>query len=140
LQSEPKIRIVPNLTIDNYEAIVAQDVLEHVDDPIKLACEIASSVRIGGKVIFANCFYPIIQCHLPKNFYLRYTFPLVMYIAGLRYITRIKGAEHALVFERTRKTSINRTNIAIPLIKIIGNTINKIMLILSSIKKYLKGL
>lgn len=81
-----------------YDAVIAQDVLEHVEDPVGLAFELATVVRPGGLLIFANCFYPVIQCHLPCTFHLRHTFPYVMRAIGLEYLGRIPGAEHAMAF------------------------------------------
>jgi 2-polyprenyl-6-hydroxyphenyl methylase/3-demethylubiquinone-9 3-methyltransferase len=100
LKSESRINVCPVLVKDSYDFVIAQDVLEHVGDPIGLAGEIAGSVRVGGKVMFANCFYPVIMCHLPSTFYLRHTFVFVMKAMGLQYVGRVTGAEHALVFER----------------------------------------
>src|ERR1035438_4086815 len=93
IRQEPRIRIVPDLSEHDYDAIIAQDVLEHVEDPISLAHLLASSVRDGGHVIFANCFLPVMKCHLPSNFHLRHTFRWVMKAMGLRYIGRVAGAD-----------------------------------------------
>ena len=74
VQNEKKINFVKSLDKNKYDAIVAQDVLEHIEDPIALAIEMAQAVKVGGLVIFANCFHPVIKCHLPKTFHLRHTF------------------------------------------------------------------
>ena len=125
LRSEPRVKIVPNLSIESYDVIVAQDVLEHVEDPIKLASEIASSVRIGGKVIFANCFYPVIQSHLPSTFHLRYTFPFVMKALGLRFVGTVSGAANAQVFERVGELSVFRARNAEAISMLIGPVLNQ---------------
>ena len=93
------ISVVPYLRPE-YDVVIAQDVLEHVDDPISLAVDLINSTKMNGYLIFANCFYPDIKCHLPATFYLRHTFPNLMVYAGLRFVERIGGAEHALVFKR----------------------------------------
>jgi 2-polyprenyl-6-hydroxyphenyl methylase/3-demethylubiquinone-9 3-methyltransferase len=80
--------------------LVAQDVLEHVDDPIDLALKVIDSVKVNGYVIFANRFYPDISCHLPSTFYLRHQFKRVMKFAGLEFLTAIPGAKHALAFKK----------------------------------------
>lgn len=92
----------------SYDAVVAQDVLEHVEDPIGLAIRLAQATRPGGVLIFANCFYPVIECHLPATFYLRRTFSYVM--AGLGLVDRgpVEGAEHAHVFVRGTALNIDR--------------------------------
>jgi 2-polyprenyl-6-hydroxyphenyl methylase/3-demethylubiquinone-9 3-methyltransferase len=83
-----------------YDLLVAQDVLEHVDDPIELSLKLIESVKINGYLIFANRFYPDISCHLPSTFYLRHQFKRVMKFAGLEFFTVVPGAKHALVFKK----------------------------------------
>jgi hypothetical protein len=138
IRDEERIKVVPDLSIGSYDAIVAQDVLEHIDDPIKLAYEIAAAVHIGGKVIFANCFYPVIQCHLPSTFHLRSTFPYVMKSLGLRYIGKVEGAAHALVFERVGKISLSNARRAETISRLIGPVLNLVRLCLSVLKRALK--
>ena len=84
----------------DYDVIVAQDVLEHVDDPVGLAYMINFSLRNGGLGIYANNFYPIIKCHLPANFYLRNSFPRIMSAMGMHFVGYVDNAPHALIFER----------------------------------------
>lgn len=93
------VRYVDSLA-GNYDAVIAQDVLEHVGDPIALALETINAIRPGGFAIFANCFYPVIKCHLPQTFHLRHTFSWVVAPLGIKYVERVRGAEHALVFRR----------------------------------------
>ncbi len=100
LKNEPEIHFVSELSALGYDAIIAQDVLEHVEDPVRIAFDIAEAVREGGKAIFANCFSPVIQSHLPTTFHLKHTFHLVLRAMGLRYLGRVEGAAHAQVFER----------------------------------------
>ena len=125
LRRTTQIKIVPNLSVESYGAIVAQDVLEHVEDPIKLASEIANSVRVGGSVIFANSFYPVIQCHLPSTFHLRYTFPYVMKSLGLRYVGTVEGAAHAQIFERVGALHLSKARKVEALSRIIGPLLNQ---------------
>src|SRR5690606_22485283 len=77
------------------DVLVAQDVLEHVEQPIDLAIRMAQAVKPGGYLIFANCFWPVIKCHLPQTFYLRRSFRFVMRGLGLEFVGVIPGAEHA---------------------------------------------
>ena len=83
-----------------YDVIIAQDVLEHVEDPIGLAIKMVNATNTNGLLIFANCFYPVIHCHLPKTFFLRHTFKYVIKGLGLQYIGVIAHAQHALVFRK----------------------------------------
>ncbi|NDY42304.1 class I SAM-dependent methyltransferase [Dissulfurirhabdus thermomarina] len=101
LKNERRIKFVTSLSeISLPDLVIAQDVLEHLEDPVKKAFELCSLLRPGGTAIFANCFYPVIQCHLPKTFHLRFTFPHVMQAMGLAFVESISGAEHALVFRK----------------------------------------
>lgn len=140
LQSEPKIQIDSQLSNDSYDAIVAQDVLEHVEDPIKLACEIAKSARVSGKIIFANCFFPVIQSHLPSTFYLRFTFNLVMRALGLRFVGTVRGAEHAQIFERIGDINLPRARNMAALAKMIGPFLNIGHIFLKFAHRILKNL
>ncbi|MGB1702268.1 MAG: hypothetical protein ACPHFR_04035, partial [Cycloclasticus sp.] len=74
-------------------------VLEHVDDPLKdFACMI-NKVKTGGYLIVANCFYPVIKCHLPQNFHFRFTFNIFARLMGLRIKGGLKGS-HATIFQK----------------------------------------
>lgn len=136
LSSKPRIKIIPNLESE-YGVVIAQDVLEHIENPILLAFQMAHSVQMGGKLIFANCFYPVIECHLPATFHLRHTFPIVMWAMGLRYVGRIEAAEHAQVFKRTGQIDLHRAQYAERLSKIVGPLINKLFGVVRSLKRFL---
>lgn len=119
-----------------YDLIVAQDVLEHVDDPVGLACRISESVREGGCVIFANCFFPVIKCHLPATFHLRFTFPWMMQCMGLRYIGVVDGAEHAQIYQRKGSLNIARVRMFERISIVVGPLLNFMVSYLSRIKRY----
>jgi len=65
-----------------------------------LAEKMVRATKVGGYVIFANCFFPVLKCHLPSTFYLRHTFTWVVKCMGLKFVGRVDGANHALVFQR----------------------------------------
>lgn len=106
LKLDNNVRVQPDLPENIFDAVIAQDVLEHVEDPVLLAYKLSQSVKHGGVVIFANCFFPYIECHLPSTFHLRHTFPWVMKDMGLKYKGVIKGAYHAQLFERTSDANL----------------------------------
>ncbi len=137
IRQEQRIRIAPDLSEHDYDAIIAQDVLEHVEDPISLAHRLANSVRDGGHVVFANCFFPVMKCHLPSNFHLRRTFRWVMKAMGLRYIGSVAGAEHAEVFERIGPTNLSAARRAERVSRIIGRSLNAIFGLKCRIKRML---
>lgn len=122
-----------------YDSIVVQDVLEHIEDPIPVAFEVANALRVGGVAVFANCFYPVIECHLPSTFYLRYTFNSIMKSMGLRYIGHVDGASHAVAFQRVGSVSFDATIWPVRLSKFAGPVLNVIRPRLSSFVRFLKN-
>jgi hypothetical protein len=79
----PNVRFVPELTGD-YDLLIATEVFEHVPDPIALAASTASHLRIGGRYLIANCFAPVIACHLPQLFHLSIGWDQAMRAMGLQ--------------------------------------------------------
>jgi hypothetical protein len=82
--------------------VIAQDVLEHVDDPVELAAQLVAAARVGALLVFANCFEPSIKCHLPQTFHLQQTFTQLMRLLGCRPLGPVPGCEHALAFRKRR--------------------------------------
>lgn len=132
------VEFVPELSKSmHYDAVVAQDVLEHVEDPIGLAFDLGNSVRFGGLIIFANCFYPVVQCHLSHTFHLRHTFQYVMQALGMQFLGRIPGAEHALAFRKVGKLNINAGRRVALLSQIVGPILNAAHPIIARLKHLL---
>jgi SAM-dependent methyltransferase len=84
-----------------YDAAVCLDVLEHVPDPLPALAALAGALRAGGRLAIANNFYPVIRCHLPGTFHLRYSFPLFAALLGLRREGRLPAAA-AELYRKTR--------------------------------------
>lgn len=105
LRSFPQVRYRPELDGD-CDVAVAMDVLEHVDDPVAIMLELVRATRAHGTLVFANCFYPVVACHLPGTFFLRHLFPHVARSAGLVRVGRVPGAPYAEVFRRERALDI----------------------------------
>ncbi len=57
----------------HYDVLLATDVFEHVPDPLGLVEETAAHLCLGGHYLIANCFWPVIRCHLPSTFHLRWS-------------------------------------------------------------------
>ena len=120
---------------NQYDCVIAQDVLEHVELPLELVERLVQATKPGGYLIFANCFYPVIKCHLPSTFYLRYTFAWVMKGLGLKFVEQVEGVSHALVFQRVGNVDINRFKRFAGMAKVVGPLLNEIYSRLGVIKR-----
>lgn len=100
------IRFVSSLQNQSYDVLVCTDVLEHVTQPINLLAAMVDSVRPGGHLLIANCFYPVIACHLPSTFHLRYSFDSFCQAMGLEVLGPCPGS-HATIYRRNQVLSIN---------------------------------
>ncbi len=99
------IKIIKELNHD-YDCLVCTDVLEHVSDPLLSFAEMIDSVKISGYLVIANCFYPVIKCHLPQTFHLRYTFNIFARVMGLKVIGKLEGS-HATIYLKSKEKSQN---------------------------------
>jgi len=81
--STPNVRFVPELS-GEYDLLIATDVFEHVPDPVGLAAETAEHLLRGGQYLIANCFQPVILCHLPQLFYFNAAWDPAMQAMGLQ--------------------------------------------------------
>ena len=61
-----------------YDVLIATDVFEHVPDPLALVDSTAAHLRMGGEYLIANCFWPVIRCHLPSTFHFRWSWDAAM--------------------------------------------------------------
>ncbi|MFU8884464.1 MAG: class I SAM-dependent methyltransferase [Cyanobacteriota bacterium] len=95
------IRFIPALTRQSVDVLVSTDVLEHVPDPLALLAAMVDAVRPGGHLLIANCFYPLIACHLPCTFHLRYSFDTFCQVLGLEVLGPCEGS-HATIYRRTQ--------------------------------------
>jgi SAM-dependent methyltransferase len=76
------VRYCSSLT-GEYDVLLATDVFEHVSDPLGLAVETSRSLRSGGVYLIANCFRPVILCHLPQHFHFEHSWVYALARAGL---------------------------------------------------------
>lgn len=98
VQEFSNIQFVNSLHHD-YACLVCIDVLEHVPNPMELFAMMIESVKIGGFLIVANCFYPEIKCHLPASFHFRHTFNSFARAMNLRIVGRCEGS-HAIIYKK----------------------------------------
>ncbi|MBS7668473.1 class I SAM-dependent methyltransferase [Croceicoccus gelatinilyticus] len=85
---------------EDADLILAQDVLEHVTDPLGLFGELLSKLKPGNHIITANCFLPMIACHYPGALHLHFTFRKIAPLLGCRFVGQIEGAPHAEIYEK----------------------------------------
>ena len=102
----PNISFTPSFSDAKYDVLVSTDVLEHVIDPLLILYEMIDAVRLGGYLIIANCFYPVILCHLPATFHLRFTFDSFCQEMGLAVCGPCSGS-HATVYQRVEAVSVD---------------------------------
>ena len=89
-----------------YECLLSTDVLEHVDDPLKDFSLMIDRVQMGGYLVVANCFQPVIKCHLPQNFHFRFTFNILSRLMGLEVKGVLEGS-HATTFQKTNARRVH---------------------------------
>ncbi|MDR0467097.1 MAG: class I SAM-dependent methyltransferase [Deltaproteobacteria bacterium] len=106
-ESFERLSYKPRLS-GKYDLILATDVLEHVPDPLALTELLAAHLAPGGKLMLANCFYPVILCHLPETFHLRYSFTLLLRHMKLKKIAAISYAEVYAGTGNIKVTSVTR--------------------------------
>lgn len=94
----PSIRFVDSLE-QEYDVLVSTDVLEHVVDPLGVLGKLIRRVRGSGYLVVANCFFPVVKCHLPDNFHLRYTFDRFAGLMGLECLGPCPGS-HARIYKK----------------------------------------
>ncbi|MBD2124681.1 bifunctional 2-polyprenyl-6-hydroxyphenol methylase/3-demethylubiquinol 3-O-methyltransferase UbiG [Trichocoleus sp. FACHB-262] len=105
IEAYPNINFVSSIK-NQYDCLVSTDVLEHVPDPLKLLSEMIESVKPNGYLIIGNCFYPVIKCHLPRTFHLRYSFNYFTNLMGLEIIESCEGS-HALVYQKLEDKTLD---------------------------------
>ncbi|MDX2426197.1 MAG: methyltransferase domain-containing protein [Cycloclasticus sp.] len=91
---------------EQYECLLSTDVLEHVPDPLADFSKMIDSVKVGGYLVIANCFFPVIKCHLPQNFHFRFTFNLFAKMMGLEVKGLLEGS-HATIFKKVENKQVS---------------------------------
>ena len=100
-----QIQFISNIK-EKYDVLVSTDVLEHVPDPLKTFEKMILSVKGDGYLIIANNFFPVMKCHLPQTFHLRYTFNVFAKLMGLVIVGPLEGS-HATIFRKNSNKPVN---------------------------------
>lgn len=87
-EETPNVRYAGELTGD-YDILIATDVFEHVPDPIALMQETAGFLSREGRYLTANCYRPVIRCHLPQSLHFFYSWSRVVRALGLRQVETV---------------------------------------------------
>ena len=67
-----------------YDLLIATDVFEHIINPLEIAYETSTFLKEKGTYLIANCFAPVIKCHLPQLFYFQICWTETMREMGLK--------------------------------------------------------
>jgi len=89
-----------------YDCLVATDVLEHVPDPLENFSTMIECVKLDGYLVVANCFTPVIKCHLPQNFHFRYSFNKFAKMMGLEVVGLLEDS-HATIYKKVDNVELN---------------------------------
>lgn len=100
----PNIEYVSKLP-NNADVVIAQDVLEHLPDPLSIFSKLLEAAKIDGYILTANCFRPVIKCHLPETFHFRYSFQLIAPNLGCNYIGKLPKVPHVEIYRKTAHDS-----------------------------------
>jgi 2-polyprenyl-6-hydroxyphenyl methylase/3-demethylubiquinone-9 3-methyltransferase len=101
----PNIHFVKSLN-KQYECLISIDVLEHVSNPLNIFAKMIELTEVNGYILVANNFWPVIKCHLPATFHLRYTFNMFADLMGLELVGGCEGS-HATVYVKQKSLTIN---------------------------------
>lgn len=82
-EQTPNVRYLTEFS-GEYDVLIATDVFEHVPDPLALVERTAAHLRMGGEYLIANCFWPVIRCHLPSTFHFRWSWDSAMTAMNLQ--------------------------------------------------------
>ena len=89
-----------------YDCLVSTDVLEHVPYPLDVLDKMIKAIKVNGYLLIANNFYPVIKCHLPQTFHLRYSFNFFARMMGLKVIGPLRGS-HAIIYKKMEEVEPN---------------------------------
>lgn len=101
----PQIHFVDHLD-KQYDCIVALDVLEHIQDPLKVLSGMILATKLHGTLLIGNCFKPVIKCHLPCTFHLDHSFQRIAFKMNLDFQGGVSGC-HAEIYRKQSEENVN---------------------------------
>ena len=88
-----------------YDAVWSIEVFEHLSDPLREAYDLNHILKVGGTLITSYSFYPMIKCHLRKNFHFRHVFHRILPLLGYRLVGFDRPGITIWVFEKIHHCS-----------------------------------
>ena len=87
-----------------YDILIATDVFEHVLDPLALVAKTSLSLKKDGYFLIANCFEPVIKCHLPQYYHFSQTFNQALEAMNFKIIEKVI---YGTIFKINKKLNID---------------------------------
>ena len=113
-----------------YDIILSLDVLEHVPDPMHAVYEVSAHLSRHSFLLTANCFKPVVKCHLPQHYHLDSSWDYVLSKMGL---TLVKTISYGSVYQMPA-SSLN-----LPAAYEASNLSSRISLVLSHLPQRLRS-
>jgi 2-polyprenyl-6-hydroxyphenyl methylase/3-demethylubiquinone-9 3-methyltransferase len=133
------IEVISKIKEEEFDVIINQDLLEHVEDPIQLTTEFNHYLKKEGILISHWNFSSCIKCHLPKHFHFKYTFKKIIPFLG--FSKEIKNNNHGHYYKKinyTTKINVIKAKILEKISKTIHPLLLNIVLpVYKKIKQYL---
>lgn len=117
---------------EQYDCLIATDVLEHVQNPIELFYRMINCVKPNGYLLIQNNFFPVIKCHMPNTFHLRYSFDIIAKKMGLQNCGLLEWSCATIYKKGDCELSINKkifcielgSKLLFPLIKTVHHSLS----------------
>jgi 2-polyprenyl-6-hydroxyphenyl methylase/3-demethylubiquinone-9 3-methyltransferase len=129
IKSFKNINIVDEIKVNEYDALVNTDFLEHVEDPLEYIIQHNKMLKNNGILISHWNFSNVIECHLPKNFHYKYSMDKIIPLLGFsdelinenygHYFKKEKLVDEEDIKKAYGKAKISKKNY--PILKYVSN-------------------
>jgi hypothetical protein len=127
----PNLVFKPELD-GEYDLLLATDVFEHVTDPLLEIEGSSAHLKIGGQYLIANCFYPVIKCHLPCTFHFRYSW---LYLLRRMNLEAGEQVAYGRVFKKTGFVTSSNVRMQERLSRVLYPVIKYLSVLFSHVRK-----